>query len=120
MSVEDETWDRPYCEFCNSKILYGEHSLHRGGVCIKSKTEDILCDKCLKYEEDISRLHQECKKYRVALNQIAHPETWGINRGYHEEIARRVLLLGITVELLPEGAKYGLHGRGCKCLQRTK
>ena len=34
MSVEDETWDRPTCGYCNKIIRYGEHSSHREGKCI--------------------------------------------------------------------------------------
>lgn len=34
MSVLDETWDRPICEFCGDKIAYGEYKKHRLGTCV--------------------------------------------------------------------------------------
>jgi hypothetical protein len=51
------------------------------------------------------KLHAECQKYRVALNRVAHPETWGVNPGHHVEIARRALVIGMKVDPLPESAK---------------
>jgi hypothetical protein len=51
------------------------------------------------------KLHAECQKYRIALNRIAAPETWGINPGHHAEIARRALILGLKVDPLPDAAK---------------
>ena len=43
MSVFDETWDRPICEFCNEEILYGEKDLHRDGKCVKKyNINDII------------------------------------------------------------------------------
>lgn len=37
MSVHDETWDRPICNYCNKTIKYGEKSLHKDGNCLKNK-----------------------------------------------------------------------------------
>jgi hypothetical protein len=51
------------------------------------------------------KLHAECQKYRVALNRVAHLETWGVNSGHHVEIARRALVIGMKVDPLPEAAK---------------
>ena len=34
MSVEDETWDRPICNHCSKRILYGENAEHRDGICL--------------------------------------------------------------------------------------
>jgi len=51
------------------------------------------------------KLHAECQKYRVALNRVAHPATWGVNPGHHVEIARRALVIGMSVDPLPESAK---------------
>lgn len=36
MSVEDETWDRPICEFCNKEIPYGKKTEHYKGACSKN------------------------------------------------------------------------------------
>lgn len=33
MSVEDETWDRPICAFCDKEIPYGEKTYHKLGLC---------------------------------------------------------------------------------------
>jgi hypothetical protein len=37
MSVEDETCDRPTCDYCSCIISYGDYSAHRGGKCILDK-----------------------------------------------------------------------------------
>lgn len=63
-----------------------------------------LREKIGKLEDEIISLHKECQKYRVALNRIAHPESWSINEGFEAEIARRALVIGMKVEELPEGA----------------
>ncbi len=34
MSVHDETWDRPICEFCQKEIPYGEKLSHRRKECL--------------------------------------------------------------------------------------
>ena len=34
MSVQDETWDRPICEFCNNKIGYGYVEVHSNARCL--------------------------------------------------------------------------------------
>lgn len=39
MSVEDETWDRPICEFCNCKIHYGDHAFHLNGKCLDAHSK---------------------------------------------------------------------------------
>ena len=36
MSVEDETWDRPICDYCHKEIKYGDKSLHLDGKCINN------------------------------------------------------------------------------------
>lgn len=51
------------------------------------------------------KLHAECQKYRVALNRVASPKTWGVNPGYHVEIASRALVIGMKADPLPEAAK---------------
>jgi hypothetical protein len=48
----------------------------------------------------IERLHAECRKYRLALNRIAHPESYGVKRGYEKEIARRTLVIGVPIDPL--------------------
>lgn len=65
---------------------------------------DDLLDENIRLEEKEKSLHFECQKYRVALNRIAHPESWSINEGFEKEIARRALVIGMKVEELPEGA----------------
>lgn len=37
MSVEDETWDRPVCEWCKRVIPYGEKRFHWHGVCMTKR-----------------------------------------------------------------------------------
>ncbi len=37
MSIHDETWDRPICEFCKKEIPYGEKRQHRHGSCLAAK-----------------------------------------------------------------------------------
>ena len=37
MSVHDETWDRPICDFCKLEIPYEKKGKHRDGVCLKNK-----------------------------------------------------------------------------------
>ena len=53
---------------------------------------------------EITRLHEECVKYRTALNRIAHPTTNNINEGFDKEIANRALFIGAEIEPLPPGA----------------
>ena len=53
----------------------------------------------------ITALHEECRKYRIALNRIAHPDSYEIVPGHEVEIARRCLLIGVDVPALPEEAK---------------
>ena len=40
MSIHDETWDRPICDFCKLEIPYGEKEKHRSGIC-KGTLNDI-------------------------------------------------------------------------------
>lgn len=35
MSINDETWDRPICEFCQKEIPYGMAFEHIYGNCLK-------------------------------------------------------------------------------------
>jgi hypothetical protein len=44
----------------------------------------------------------DIQKYRLALNRIAHPKQYNINPGFEREIARRALVIGMTVEPLPD------------------
>lgn len=39
MSVQDETWDRPICNFCKKEIPYGEKGEHLNKKCVK---EDFM------------------------------------------------------------------------------
>lgn len=55
--------------------------------------------------EQIKKLHKECRKYRLALNRIAHPDSYEIVPGHEVEIARRCLLIGENGPALPEEAK---------------
>lgn len=51
-------------------------------------------------------LHAHVRRYRLALNLIAHPKTWRIREGFHVEIATRALLIGGEHDdLIPEEAK---------------
>jgi len=34
MSVHDETWDRPLCNYCKESIRHGQKSLHSKGACL--------------------------------------------------------------------------------------
>jgi len=34
MSIQDETWDRPICNFCGTEIHYGEKTCHVNGECL--------------------------------------------------------------------------------------
>tara|TARA_R110000822_G_scaffold110654_1_gene240873 strand:+ start:1458 stop:1745 length:288 start_codon:yes stop_codon:yes gene_type:complete len=52
----------------------------------------------------VEHLNKEWLKYRKALNRIAHPETYKVNGGYHMEIARTALVIGMDVDELPHGA----------------
>lgn len=39
MSIHDETWDRPICEYCQKEIPYGQKLFHRQKRCMnKPKT----------------------------------------------------------------------------------
>jgi hypothetical protein len=63
-----------------------------------------LADRSNKMVDEIKELHLELRRYRIALNRIAHPKSWGVNPGFHEEIARRALIIGQPVAELPPGA----------------
>ena len=67
----------------------------------------------------ISQLQEEWRKYRLALNRIAHPTTYGMNKGHEREIARRALVIGMTVEPLPKGA-ISETKRGLRIIDTTK
>jgi hypothetical protein len=56
-------------------------------------------------QSKIDSLHLECRKYRIALNRVATPALWGCKPGFHAEIARRALLIGVEIEPLPEEAR---------------
>ncbi len=58
-----------------------------------------------KEHADNAKLKQEWQKYRLALNRIAHPETYGIRPGHEVNIALRALVIGMEVDPLPRGAK---------------
>jgi hypothetical protein len=58
-----------------------------------------------KEHADNAKLKQEWQKYRLALNRIAHPETYGIRTGHEVNIALRALVIGMEVDPLPRGAK---------------
>jgi len=49
----------------------------------------------------ISELHIECRKYRVALNRIAYPESWGSDPDDYKGIATRALVIGGPPPALP-------------------
>lgn len=66
--------------------------------------EELLCEIDYLVRKN-AKLNDDCRKYRVALNRIAKPETWGINPGFHTEIAKRALVIGVNVDPLPDGAK---------------
>ena len=54
---------------------------------------------------EIAKLHAYIRKYRLALNRIASPKNWGVNEGYHVEIAKRALVIGGEPNVtLPDGA----------------
>jgi hypothetical protein len=36
MSIHDETWDRPICDFCGKEIPYGEKLSHRRKECLNT------------------------------------------------------------------------------------
>ena len=57
MSVNDESWDRPTCEFCKKQIQYGKKSLHLEGKCLDNKhSDDETLNKitCIYCKEKIS------------------------------------------------------------------
>lgn len=74
------------------------------GAAFCSDCEE-LCREVAHLMTEKVKLHAECQKYRVALNRVANPETWGANPGHHVEIARRALVIGIKVDPLPDAAK---------------
>lgn len=72
MSVEDETWDRPICEFCKKTIPYGAKHKHANGICIKCSCGNLLsqnsqftlwCDKCIAHNlKSAEALFSACQK----------------------------------------------------------
>ena len=58
--------------------------------------------KALKSNEHLS---SEWRKYRYALNAIAHPVSWSVIPGSEVEIASRALLIGADLDPVPEHAK---------------
>lgn len=73
-------------------------------VDTKHGDERDLEEENRRLRREIARLHVECRDYRVALNRVAWPASWGVNPGYHREIARRVLIIGDRINELPPGA----------------
>jgi hypothetical protein len=57
-----------------------------------------------KEQKSNAHLKEEWRKYRLALNRIAHPQEYGIVPGFEREIARRALVIGMVVESLPPQA----------------
>lgn len=45
MSVHDETWDRPICEFCGKEAPYGKKGDHLNKKCIKDAMEEVTIPK---------------------------------------------------------------------------
>jgi hypothetical protein len=72
-----------------------EHSEWMSSLCRSLETE------CVDLRVEVADLHQECKKYRLALNRIAHPKEYGLDDGHHNEIAKRALVIGVYVNPLP-------------------
>ena len=58
----------------------------------------------LRAEAKIKELHLECQKYRVALNRVAYPTSWGVKPGFHVDIAIRALVIGENPDPIPTGA----------------
>lgn len=63
MSVEDETWDRPECEFCKKIILYGDRSSHRNGDCLNLG----FVKRVMKLDKNLAK---EMQQYFNRLNYI--------------------------------------------------
>lgn len=73
MSVHDETWDRPICNFCEKEIPYGEKREHRNGTCVyKDPPRFKMGDnKRFHYRIYGSENGQRYEVYTVGLNQWA-------------------------------------------------
>ena len=54
MSVQDETFDRPVCDYCNKEIQYGEKYLHYNAQCLEKQCS---------IEDIISKSEQICEMY---------------------------------------------------------
>lgn len=116
--VSDERLALPWEEVITQNFMSQENEIEAEKPSI---TTDFLpsggasCSACEELRREVAhlmtekvKLHTECQKYRVALNRVAHPETWGVNPGHHVEIARRALVIGMKVDPLPEAAKISL------------
>jgi hypothetical protein len=64
-----------------------------------------LEDKLARVMKSNEHLSNEWRKYRYALNSIAHPKSWGVIPGNEIEIASRALLIGADLDPVPEHAK---------------
>jgi hypothetical protein len=72
---------------------------------MSTTTEEEYLKKISKLQNEIISMHNECRKYRVALNRIMNPELWRIKPGFGAEIARRALIIGVKVDPLPDAVK---------------
>jgi hypothetical protein len=102
MSVFDETWDRPICEFCGDSIPYGEYKKHREGVCVDELKEfeisQIYCGHCGR--NDRMWLYPKLSRvYCLNCNHLHEidgegmqikPSELGMFRPYAHEIFRRL------------------------------
>lgn len=73
MSIQDETWDRPICEFCNKEIPYGQNSLHRTGKCATANPPKRAMGDKKRFHYRIygSERGQKYEIYTMGLNQWA-------------------------------------------------
>ena len=61
MSVEDETWDRPSCEFCGATIPYGKKLEHGRGICRKKPLAQKVITPQSEYLEQLKAIQHELK-----------------------------------------------------------
>jgi hypothetical protein len=81
MSVQDETWDRPICYFCNQEIIHGQKEIHRNGTCKKI----VNIKSGAKYDLYIGRFNQH---YGVSDSIFKNPYIIGMHGDRKEVIEK--------------------------------
>jgi len=80
-------------------------------VCLNWDNQGDVCRSVVpaelarKMERNLRRAGDDIVKLRTALNRIAHPASYGTKGMDPREIARRALILGMTVNPLPSPNK---------------